>query len=388
MYPSSRQHASRHQASSEQGFDAFEYVDYLRRRWRVMAISVAVAALLAGGISWLLPKKYTATASIVIEPPGGSDARLTTAVSSMYLESLKTYELFGNSPTLFAEADAKFHLRSNPEQSLESLQHRVLKVAKLRDTKVLQVSATLSDPKQAQALAQYIAEQTVNMNHRESLASDREYTDLAEKQAAEAGQRVAELQKSWNAMVVSEPVESLQSEIDAAVDLREKVEEQQSAADSDVAEYQQQAQDGPYAREQWNAAQARAAQLAKRSRELQETIDQKTSMLALRTAKRGALEASLKVAQKDFETISARLVDFRAAAGTHAEQLRIIDPGTVPQRPSAPNSALNVVAAVFAALILSIGYLSLAFVFGRRIRRYERPFTPEDADDVTHELRI
>ncbi|HEX5230397.1 MAG TPA: Wzz/FepE/Etk N-terminal domain-containing protein [Bryobacteraceae bacterium] len=373
---------------TQQAFDAFEYVDYFRRRWRVMAVSVTAAALLAGGISLLLPKKYTATASIVIEPPGGSDARLTTAVSQMYLESLKAYELYGNSPTLFAQADAKFHLRSNPEQSLDSLQRRVLKVAKLRDTKVLQVSATLNDPKQAQALAQYIAEETVNMNHRESLASDRDYTDLAEKQAAEAQQRVAELQKSWDALVVSEPVESLQSEIDAAVDLREKVEEQRATAESDVAEFQQQAQDGAYARQQWNAAQARAAQLGKRSRELQETIDQKTSTLALRTAKRGALEASLKVARKDFETISARLVDSRATAGTHAEQLRIIDPGTVPQRPSAPNPALNVVAAVFAALILSIGYLTFAFVFSRRIRRYERPFTSEDADDVTHELRI
>ena len=83
--------------------------------------------LLALGVSLLLPKQYTATASIVIEPPGGSDARLTTAVSAMYLESLKTYELFGNSETLFARAAEKFHLRSSDSQSLESLQHRVLK---------------------------------------------------------------------------------------------------------------------------------------------------------------------------------------------------------------------------------------------------------------------
>lgn len=377
-----------------QPFDAFEYVDYIRRRGLVIAISVVAAALLVGGISMLLPKKYTATASIIIEPPGGSDARLTTAVSAMYLESLKTYELFGNSPTLFAQADAKFHLRSNEGQSLESLQRRVLKVSKLRDTKVLQVSATVGDPKLAQALAQYIAEETVSMSRRESLASDRDFTDLAEKQAAEAQRRVDELQKAWNAMVVNEPVESLQSEIDAAIDLREKVEEQLGVAEADAAEYQQQAQDGSFAREQWNAAQARAAELTKRSRALQENIDRKTSTLALRTAKRNALETSLKVAQQAYETVAARLLESRATAGTHAEQLRIMDPGTVPQRPSSPNISLNVVAAIFAALILSIAYLGLAFVFGRRGSRYSlvhehaHQDDHERVDDVTHELRI
>jgi uncharacterized protein involved in exopolysaccharide biosynthesis len=371
-----------------QSFDAFEYIDYLRRRWRVIAIAIAVAALLVGGVSLLLPKRYTATASIVIEPPGGSDARLTTAVSAMYLESLKTFELFGNSATLFAQAADKFQLRSNNAQSLESLQHRVLKVSKLRDTKVLQVSATLSDPKRAQALAQYVAEETINMSHRENLASDRDFTGPAETQVAEAQWRLDDLQKSWNAMVVNEPLETLQSEIDAAIDLRGKVEEQLSATESDAAEYQQQAQDGPFAREQWNAAEARAAFLAKRSRELQEAIAKKTSTLALRTAKRQVLETSLKVAQKSYETVAGRLLESRATAGTHAEQLRIIDPGTVPQRPSSPNILLNIVAATFAALILSLAYLSFTFVFGRKQSRFERSFAHVDADEVARELRI
>jgi capsule polysaccharide export protein KpsE/RkpR len=256
---------------------------------------------------------------------------------------------------------------------LEAIQHRVLKVSKLRDTKVLEVSAKLSDPKLAQALAQYIAEETVNMNRRESLASDHDFIDLADKQVTDARQRLTEIQTAWNAMVVSEPVESLQSEIDADVDLRGKVEEQLVSAESAAAEYQQEAQDGPFAREQWSAAQARVAILAKRSQELQRAIEQKTATLALRNAKRQSLGTTLKVAQQSYETVAGRLLESRATAGTHAEQLRIIDPGTVPQRPSSPNISLNVAAALLAALILSIAYLSFAFVYGRRSIRYERP---------------
>jgi succinoglycan biosynthesis transport protein ExoP len=367
-----------------QTFDAFEYVDYLRRRWLVIAIACAAAVLLALGVSLLLPKQYTATASIVIEPPGGSDARLTTAVSAMYLESLKTYELFGNSETLFARAAEKFHLRSSDSQSLESIQHRVLKVSKLRDTKVLEVSAKLSDPKLAQALAQYIAEETVNMSHHESLAADHDFADLAEKQVGEAQRHLTEVQAAWNALVVNEPVESMQSEIDADVDLHGKVEEQLVSAQSQAAEYQQQAQDGSFAREQLSAAQARAALLGKRSQELQQAIAQKTATLALRNAKRQALGSSLKVAQQSYESVAARLVEFRATAGSHAEQLRIMDPGTVPQRPSSPNISLNGAAAFFVAFILSIAYLSFAFVYGGNKRnRFERPF----ANVGTREMR-
>ena len=50
-----------------QSFDAFEYVDYLRHRWRVIAAACGIALLLSAGVSLLLPKRYTATASIVID---------------------------------------------------------------------------------------------------------------------------------------------------------------------------------------------------------------------------------------------------------------------------------------------------------------------------------
>jgi uncharacterized protein involved in exopolysaccharide biosynthesis len=358
-------------------FDAFEYLEYMRRRWLVISIACGAAIVLALGVSVLLPKQYTATASIVIEPPGGSDARLTTAVSAMYLESLKTYELFAGSDSMFAQAAAKFHLRSNESQSIESLKRRVLKVSKVRDTKILEVSVQLNDPKLAQAVAQYVAEETVRISHGESLASDHDFSDVAEKQTAEAQRHLNEVQTAWSALAVSEPVESLQSEIDADVELHSKVEEQLVNAESQVAEYEQQAQDGSFAREQLNASQARAALLAKRARELQQIIQDKTTMLATRTSKQDALGTTLKVAKQSYESVAARLAESRAMAGTHAEQLRIIDPGIVPQRPSSPNISLNVAAALFVALIVSVVYLSLAFVYNRRGIRYERPLPRE-----------
>jgi polysaccharide biosynthesis transport protein len=347
-------------------FDAFDYIDYLRRRWRVVVAACLAAVLLALGASLVIPKRYTATASIVIEPPGGSDARLTTAVSSMYLESLKTYELFANSESLFARATQRFHLLAEDTQSTEALKRQVLKVSKLRDTKVLQISATLKDPKLAQNLAQYIAEETVNMSHQESLDADQGFVQQAQKQAAEAQRRFEEAQKAWSAQAVQEPVESLQSQIDSDVDLRSKVQQSLVEAQADLAEYQQQQSSGQFARDQLQAAQARAALLEKRSQELQQAIQEKTKILASRTSRRDALQTELSVAQEAYQAVAARLREFQAAAGTHAEQLRVIDPGIVPQRPSSPNISLNVAVALFVALISSLVYLSVAFVYGRR----------------------
>jgi len=45
----------------------------------IVAICCVSAMAVAGGISVLLPARYTATASILIEPPAGNDPRGATA---------------------------------------------------------------------------------------------------------------------------------------------------------------------------------------------------------------------------------------------------------------------------------------------------------------------
>jgi uncharacterized protein involved in exopolysaccharide biosynthesis len=356
-----------------QSFDAFEYVDYLRRRWRVIAAACSVALLLSMGVSLLLPNRYTATASIVIEPPGGNDVRLSTAVSPVYLESLKTYERFASSDTLFARAAERFHLlEPGTGQSIESLKRRVLKVAKLRDTKILEISATLPDPKTAQGLAQYLADETVSSSRVESLVFDTDFVGKAQKQTSEARLRLEQVQKESAELAGSSPIEALQSEVDAAVELQGKVQQQLVATEADIAEYQQQAQaGGQFAREQLQGTLARAAQLKKRSGDLARDIQQKAKTLANRVAKREQLQMETRLSQSAYEALSNRLHDLQVTAGSHAEQLRVIDPGIVPQRPSSPNVPLNVAIALFLALASSIAYLSLAFAYRRRSPDFE-----------------
>jgi len=351
-------------------FDAFEYVEYLQKRWRVVAAACGAAFVISLGVSLLLPKRYTATASVVIEPPGGNDIRIGTAVSAVYLESLKTYESFASSDSLFARAAQRFHLQ-NPArpQPIESLKRAVLKVAKPRDTKILEISVTLRDPKIAQQLAQYLANETVSMSRGENLAADDAFIDRAQKELIEADAHLQRDRAAWAEFSSKNPTAPLQGEIDSALELEGQLRQQLVDTQANIAEYQQTG--GQFAREQLQAAQARVAVLDRRIQELSAEIQQKSGTLARRSADRDALQAEMKVAQTAYETAAARLREVRATAGSHAEQLRVIDPGIVPERPSSPRVSLNVAAALLLALIVSLVYLSTAFVYRKRRVSYE-----------------
>src|SRR4029077_18088281 len=108
-----------------------------------------------------IANQYTAVATLLIEAPATSDARANAGVSPVYLESLKSYEEFASGDSLFLKACQKFDLLAGPNPpAVEALKRSVLRVEKLKDTKVLQIRVTLRDPRKAQAVAQYLAEET------------------------------------------------------------------------------------------------------------------------------------------------------------------------------------------------------------------------------------
>lgn len=146
--------------------EAFRFISYMVSRWRLVVVSALTAMLLTAAVSLVLPRQYTATARILIESPVGADPRTTVAVSQIYLESLKTYEYFANSDSLFQKAVDRFQLRSLVgAKPIETLKKQVLRIGIVRNTRILEISATVPDARRAQALAQYLAEETVGMSN-------------------------------------------------------------------------------------------------------------------------------------------------------------------------------------------------------------------------------
>jgi uncharacterized protein involved in exopolysaccharide biosynthesis len=341
-------------------FDPLAYAGYVRQRWRFVALSCFIAVAVALSISLMVEKKYTAKASLLIDPPGNADARMATAVSPVYLESLKSYEHFASSDTLFRRALDKFHLRSGGA-SIESMKRRVLKVSKLRDTRILELSVTLPDPKQAQALAQFLAEQTLRLNEDLLRAGDNDSIAAALADETKAKSEAERQQTALAEFVAKEPAETLESEMKSLTASRGKVREELMDARVALAGDEQRLAENPGWKAAAAASRARVSALQSQSETLDRELERKNALLGKATAKRQLLESLTKSAETAYETTAARAREMRSASGSRGERLRIIDPGIVPEGPSSPNVPLNLVIAFVAAAVFSLLYLGVAF---------------------------
>lgn len=346
-------------------FDAFRYIGYMRSRGRWILGSCGVAGILALAISLMMPRQYTATARIVIEPPAGTDLRAAMAVSPIYLESLKTYEHFAASDSLFQKAITHFGLRSVLGSGpIEGLKKRVLRVETVRNTRIMEIAATMPDASKAQQLAQFVAESTVEMNRSMVTEGDQELLQGMEKQEREIQARLRQSEEAKAQMFSREPIDDLQSALSHASELRLTIQEQaQSVAIelADAAERAKQASAGEQSeiRKQEGNARARQQEMQKQIQELDRLNAQREKELSLRMAHRDQLESAQKVVQAELTALETRLREARGEAGFRGERLRIVDPGIVPERPSSPNIPLNVLAALFLGLVLPVIYLTL-----------------------------
>lgn len=346
-------------------FEPFEFLDHVRRNVRIPLGITSFALLSAIIISLVLPSRYTATASILIEPPGASDPRVSTAVSPMYLESLKTYEQFAGSDSLFARACDTFHLlQGSGSYPIESFKKRVLEVKKLKDTKLLQISVTLPDPKRAQAVVQYLAEQTVTLSNQVAEEYDREALNRARSEFDAAAK---ELQQARARMTpeAGSAITVLEGEVGSLADLRSSI--ASAVVDADVG-----AAEGA-ARALSHFDMARAASLKVKDAAIASELKEKSERLAKLKASQADAEARVRSAEAIYDQWSRHVAEIEATVGTRGEQLRIIDPGIVPQKPSSPNLVLNCVAALASSIVLAMAILCVTFALRKHPAAQHRP---------------
>src|SRR6185503_10965988 len=141
----------------------------------------------------------------------------------IYLESLRTYEQFASGDSLFQRAVEKFGLRAGP---IESQKRRVLKVSLIRNTRILEISATLPDARKAQALAQFLAQSTIEISRSLIVDGDQDLVNGMLQQQREQRERLDSLNTAWAEMSAREPVQTLQAEAANAATLRAALDQQ------------------------------------------------------------------------------------------------------------------------------------------------------------------
>jgi len=370
--------------------DGLEFLEYVWGRRMMIAGACVTALAIAGGVSLLLTPRYTATASVLIESPGGNDPRAATAVSPVYLESLKTYELLASSDTLFARALDDLQLRRKyPNASIESLKRRILSLNKPANTSIIEISATLDEPRQAQALAQYIAEHTVALNANLDDRSNRGVLEEPQRILDDAMARLAKAEKAREAFTRDNSVETLSRAVSAAEDLKREVELELTRAKAELAEdlARQQTVQAPgpggppvaaSGQESWTAMEivstrARIQELERQDKQLQESLTMREQTLESLSHSRDTLDAELKSARANEEAAQTKLGEMQASSALRGVQLSVLDPSIVPQRPSFPNTPLNLAIALAFSLAASIAFLAIRFAYGRIRRAHADP---------------
>jgi uncharacterized protein involved in exopolysaccharide biosynthesis len=331
--------------------NTYRYLTFLGSRWRFIAVSCAIAVTLALAVSLTQQKLYTATCGILVQPPAGSDTQSALVVSPIYFESLKTYEHFASSDSLFLRALDRFHLRQRfPGRPVESLKAGILKVAMVRDTKILQIKVTLPDPKTAQALALYLGEETVRLGRTVDEEGGQEMAQQLAKTEMDARNRLDESEAALARAASEQPIEKLQQDTQSGSDLKSSLERQLLRVEVDAAD----AQAGEAA-----TYTARAETLRKQLAQIDRDLSANEQLLARRMAERDRLDAERTASQAAYETLETRLAQVRGDLGYRSERLKIIDPGIVPELPSAPNTMLHVLAALLLGLVAPVIYLTL-----------------------------
>jgi uncharacterized protein involved in exopolysaccharide biosynthesis len=335
-----------------ESLDGNQYFQYLLRRWRFIVSVCAIALVLALVISLVLPKSYTATSSLLIEPPAGNDPRTSIAVSPVYLESLRSYEVLASSDTLLTRALDKFHLRdAQSPEPLETIKRRILKVSKPRETKILQISVTLGDPRQAQAVAQFLAEETVSLSRGANRDSDQDLLGEAQKQVDDTAAKLEAAQTAFGDLNIREPIEPLRAALQSLTELQARVRQDLSETRAQAAELE----GDPRA----VGAKARAEALEKQDVELGKQIAAKAVQVSRRSARDDEARQKLRTAQTNHDSANLRLREVRGNTGLRGERLRVVEPGVVPERPSSPNVLLNLALALSVGLVGAIVYLTL-----------------------------
>ena len=196
------------------------------------------------------------------------------------------------------------------------------------------------------------------------------------------GERAVELAEARfrNATKASEAgdgghsLDALRSDLENTADLRYAVQSDLARSRTELADLTSQRATFKAGDEtgDWNAReiiamQARVQDLEAQERKLGTAVTEKAAMLERIRPGSEARNAELRMATSDLESARTKLGELRASATFRGERLEVLDPGIVPEKPSFPNTSLNLLVALAVSLPASILYLAVVFGYSRAV---------------------
>jgi len=416
----------------------------LRARYKVALLVFLVTVATTVVVSLLLPKQYTASTAVVL------DVKSPDPVSGLILQGLvapgymATQVDIINSDRVAKAVVTLLKLDNNPEVKsrwmestggngqlvdwLANTIQRGLSVKPSRESNVININYTDSDPEQAAAVANGFAQAYINVNLDLRLAPAREYATFFEEQTKATRARLETAQKALSDYQQTNGITSVDEKVDyetaklnetssqlttiqgLTTDSQSKrksskadtvAEVMQSPlinglkADIARAEAKLNESSGNLGKNHPQTLRSEAelatlkAQLESETRRITSSIEttyqvskqreaqlqgalagQKNRVLLLNKQRDelNVLRRDIESAQRAFEAVSQRAAQTNLESQTTQTNIAVLNPASAPPGPSKPKVFLNILVSIFLGTLLGIGLALLLELANRRVR--------------------
>jgi polysaccharide biosynthesis transport protein len=424
-----------------------QFLLILRARYKAVLLTFVLVVSTAVAVSLWLPKKYTASAAVVVDvksPDPVSGLMLQGMVAPSYMATqvdiIKSDRVAKNvvkllnmesSPVIRRQWQEATQERGELVDWLSNLLQKHLDVRPARDSNVIDISYTGTDPTFSATVANAFAQAYMDVNLELRVAPARQYATFFEEQTKAARDRLETAQKALSAYQQRNGITSTDERLDfetaklnetssQLTGLQGQTTDSQSKRGSDQADTVAEVMQSPVvnglkteiARVQAKLNESNVnlgknhpqtqsteaellslrTQLDAETRKVTRAIEttyqvskqreaqlraalaaQKTRVLSLNKQRDelNVLRRDIESAQRAFEQVSQRASQTNIESRTNQTNIAVLNPAVAPTLPSRPQVFLNILVSIFLGAALGVGLALILELLNRRVRSAE-----------------
>ena len=432
-----------------------QFLLILRARYWVVLLTLVLVVATTVGVSLWLPKRYTATASVVVDvksPDPVSGLMLQGMVAPSYMATqvdIINSDRVAKSVVKLLKMEDSESIRRQWEEStidkgdlsdwLATLLQKYLEVRPARDSNVININYTGTDPRFAAAVANAFAQAYMDVNLELRVAPAKQYAAFFDEQTRAARDKLEQAQKALSNYQQANGITSTDERLDfetaklnetssQLTGLQGQTTDSQSKRESGQGDTLAEVMQNPvinslkgdiarleakltesnvnlgknHPQTQRNEAELLTlrnqldAETRKVTRAIETTYQvskqreaqlraalaaQKTRVLALNKQRDelNVLRRDIESAQRSFEQVSQRASQTHMESRTNQTNIAVLNPASVPVTASKPRVLINTLVSIFVGALLGLGLALMLELSNRRVRSIE---------DLTHALGL
>ena len=338
----------------------FSFTDFIRilmkNRWFIIGVTLVVM-IVTGVVSFLLPKTYKATTTLLItESKMGIDGVLSNYFNPRFYY---TFEGLVKNKDLALQAMKKFNLNKPPyDLKMETFLDQI-HVGLVRNTRLINLSVEFRDPELAARMANFIAENAVTMNNEINEQDRRKATEFMENQVQSIAKSMEQNEKALREYKQTARIKELETDVETLLYTKADLKLRRLDARVKKAELLSTHTEGGEETAAVKELDALISSLDKMLGEVEQELESKQKLLAERELRIESLLTLFDADQTSYRRINNRLGENPTRVSEKFQEIRIIDPAVPPYYAEWPRKKLLVIIAGALAFLVSCGYALL-----------------------------